>query len=461
MWQGNAAGSDSITFDIGSLQDLKGLYLWMAGSVSSTYWVGVETSPDGLNWHTQWRAINTKKNHNRAPIYLPMTRTGQQVRYVKLNGFGKFNVGGRTNVMEARYVLSHQAVSTAPHVHRAHWFNRDNTTADSPGNITPANEAPHLTSWTEGPSRYLTRWSYNHALAEEYNCPIGNSAVFFPQAVAVDVTGLSTQFLVTKVLPDSSRVYALDWDHANFSDLSYPVTGPYPQQMNVMHDDMQSQRSTHGNTGLFDYSWILHCDGRSGDYHYSLPDAYALYNAALGGSTDSMITEGWDNPLTTASTSAYNWPVSVGIPFSNVDGDEGQLGSATENTVDGFVDTYSRWMNNQDGSIIFSTGPGASLNPTAKGLYLWIHRSHLRSTSISIDARVDGGNFYQIMPETSLPIVPYTQPVFIPLTAGITDPLKHIRINGHGNSNNNWSGIAEVRYSTSVTPVSGVTVVNP
>lgn len=462
QWRGNAAGSNNITLDVGSPQNLQGLYLWMRGSGNISYWVGIETSVDGVEWNTQWRAINTKKNRNREPIYLPMTRTGPAIRYVKLHGFGRFNSGARTLLMEARYLLQGETISASQHVHRAHWFNRANTNADSPGNLTQANQAPHLTAWNNNPSRYLTRWSYNYAQAEEYRCPTGDSAVFFPQSAAVDVTGQSNQFMVTKVLPDSSRVYAIDWDQADFSDISSPVTGNFPTQMGDIANDMRAERAAYGNAGLFDYSWILHCDGGAGDYHYNLPDAYNLYNAAQGGSVDPLLTEGWNNLINTAAaTTGYVIPVSLGIPFSNVDGDAGEFGSLAQNTIDGFVDSGSRWSNQQDGSLVYSVGPGATFNPTVKGVYVWMHRSHQRNSSISIDARVDSGNFYNVLPETPLPIVPITQPIFIPLTAGLSDPLKHIRINGHGNSTNTWSSIAEIRYSTSTTPPAGVTVVNP
>lgn len=466
-WQANVDAS--ITLDAGAPSLMKGLYLWMGNSNNRTYWIKIETSKDGQKWTPQWRAITTKKNPNGKPVYLSFPVTQDLVRFVKISGAGNLN-NNQTRITEARWLAEGQAVATNAHIHQAHWH----TSAPPP--LDPTNSTPYTYSWTLDGTQHLGLGSMQYVLGHHFNCPLNDARVFPSQLIGIDATGEMNQFLTIKDMPDGSIAYAMDWLHVDLTQTNPGAFSNYaaPDEMGEAMADYISRLNAVGTTreaGEYPYG----CDPLVGDSYHTLGFYYSeYYNFIASGQHATHIIANWDTEITPEIDPEFVIPTSVGIPFERVTGTEGEFDARARFASDGFIDSDSRWSvnttstnqwgNPQTPTLIFSTGPGGSSNATVRGLYVWTHRSNVRGNKISVATRTDGG-YWMPIKETTLPQVPESQPVFIPLTAGEVDDLKHVRIiglgnDGGGNSDPNWASINEVRYSDSPTPPAGITSIS-
>lgn len=463
------AGDQSYTLDAGSPQQMQGLYLWMAKSPLRQYWSNVETSADGLNWDTQWRAILTLNNDQHKPLYLPFPKANQSIRYIRINIASDLN-GSWSGLAEARWLAAGQPVSLDPDIPHAHWSapSRSNQLTGYQHSISTAKpmNTPYLVSWSRAATNYLSKATLREATVEEGNCPRIGAISFFPETLVIDASGEMQDFKTTKSMPDGTAAVVLDWSHVDISH-DYGgrgefISGGYPSEQGILRQGRYLYTST--NSHRLAHTSGGHCDGQAGDAHYSRGWYYQNYwEHSQDGSLAAEINADWDTAIITPVNN-YTAAVSAGYPFARVFGDAGKPPSDELNTVDGFVDIGSRWSNDEDGSLTFVSGPGLTDAAPIRGLYLWMHRSNNRRSTVSITARADTEDAFNLLPATLLPMTSNKeQPVFIPIHNNAAY-IKHITVTGHGNDGGGnsdpvWSSIAELRYSASSTPPIGVPVV--
>lgn len=465
-------GRQRYTFDAGSAQPMQGIYLWTAKSNFRNYWAKIETSSDGHTWETQWRATITKTNSRDKPSYFPFPKITQSIRYVRVHVENNLH-SIWSGLGEARWLAHGQTVAIDPDIPAAHWH-EPQTPVPYGGRFYPSDIAdaqpmntPFLVSWSLDPTNYLSKAALYEAAIEEGNCPKIGSSSFYPETVVIDATGEMPSFKNIKFMPDGTRAVVLDWSHVDLSHdyggSSAGFSGGTPTELGTLREgrDINSSTAPHPlvlTSGSF-------CDGNAGDAHYGRGFYYQNYwQFVQTGSHTNEVTGGWDGAIPNPA-STFSSPVSAGLPFERVHGDDGKFGSIKSNTVDGFVDIESRWSNDENGSLTFVSGPSLTAAPAIRGLYVWMHRSNKRRSTISITARADTESSRVILPPTLLPQTSNKeQPVFIPIEAGNIH-YKHITITGHGNngggnSSNVWSSIAEVRYSNSSAAPVGIPAVS-
>ena len=176
--------------------------------------------------------------------------------------------------------------------------------------------------------------------------------------------------------------------------------------------------------------------------------------------------------LQTGMSQASNFTDTTvtGIPFASVQGDEGTAPHGMQNTIDGFVDSDSRWSYLGNGTLEYSLPLDSNNEPQTiiQGLYVWPHRSDQRRTQVTIKAEFKGniGGPITLVQNKLLPLTGSRfEPVYIPVSNPYSHPIVKIHVTGEGNdgaggSNQYWSSIAEVRYTTSNTPANGVTTLD-
>ncbi len=460
------AGDESYTIDAGVGQQMQGVYLWLPDSSNTSYWIKLESSRNGQDWETQWRAINSRRNETDKPVYLPFPKSDQPIRYLRLSESG--NLGGvSSGLSEARWLPSSHSAPTDPDIPIAHWRAPSGPTPFEPFGPgiaygKPMN-TPNLVSWSLQATNYLSAATLLEAERQEANCPNIGASTLYPETLVINATGQMPGFITEKSMPDGTQVVVLDWSHVDLShDYGGPLggySGGYPREQGVLHVGRDSDNSTNAHSGPDGFPYF--CDGGNGDAHYSRGHYYQTYWQYVQNSSHSPeIYAHWDVPITNP-TPSFTSTVTLGLPFERVHGDEGMYGSDMANTIDGFVDIDSRWSNNDDGSLTLVTGPSVTEAPAVRGLYLWMHRSNQRRSIVSIKARVDTEDADTVLQPTILPMTSNKeQPVFIPIYAG-NKHYKHITITGHGNdggggSSSVWSSIAELRYSDSSAPPAGI-----
>lgn len=463
------AGDETYTIDAGVGQQMQGVYLWLPDSRNTSYWVKLESSRNGQDWETQWRAINSQRNETGKPVYLPFPKSDQPIRYLRLSESG--NLGSvSSGLSEARWLPADHAVANDPDIPIAHWR--------APAGPSPLEpfwpgiafsqplDTPNLVSWSLLPTNYLSAATLVEAELQEANCPKIGASSLYPETLVVNATGQMPNFTTEKTMPDGTQVVVLDWSHVDLSH-DYGGTyvgfsGGYPIEQGVLREGRDINSST--NQHAFPLVSGHFCDGGHGDSHYSRGHYYQTYwQYVQNGSHAADINAHWDTPIPKPAHS-YSAAVNLGRPFERVQGDEGMFGSVMANAIDGYVDIDSRWSHNADGSLTLVTGPSITDAPPVRGLYLWMHRSNQRRSTVSITARADTEGARILLPPTKLPMTTSKeQPVFIPIHAD-SKHYKHITITGHGNdgsggSDSVWSSIAEVRYSDSSVAPPGVPVV--
>ena len=462
-WQ--AKSDNAITLDVGTVVDMKGVYVWLLASSSRNHWIRVESSQDGENWVSHWHAVATPKNANSKPVFLPLVTDNKNARYIRITGFGN-STNTRNYVTEVRWLSPDDEVSTNRHIKQAHWYN-DRPELNGTG-IVPKYFPPQLTSWSDGPTNLLSATSLNTSFID---CPLNGLSIFNPQYVVSDMTGHMSQFLTSKHLPDGSRVWVMDW---NYVDLSKPEDWNgdvgylnFPPEMFTVYEQWQSLYQELGTTEpISRFGDQCGIDVYGLGASFSNRPAFAHYLGNIeNGSYQTEITEGWNEPVAVNQDAPNNFveSVNIGVPFvtQNID----SIGEGPSKATDGYIDSGSRWSADTSAgwpsipNWTFTTGPSVTDNPKAHGLYLWMHRSDERWSKVNIEARADGQAWIPLTQELTLPSVPKTTPIYIPLPLGDTLNFKHFRLTGLGSQGTNWTSVAEFRYSQTDEPHPSAVVV--
>ncbi len=186
----------AMTYDIGSIQSVGGLYLHM--NDPRNVWVRIETSADGQQWLDAFDGLVATSNVSPLTDFeLP----GVTARYLRVTGFGS-QTNGWTNVREARWRGVGDPVAGVP---------ARQVSADAvPGAVTRLHDDPRFDRF----NRYLAE-----GLALAHQCHTDDDF-----GALVDATGDQPAF-ITYHRNGNQRLYAVDWNHLESDSMEFAVQG--------------------------------------------------------------------------------------------------------------------------------------------------------------------------------------------------------------------------------------------
>lgn len=361
-----------------------------------------------------------------------------------------------------RWLPEGTSVSGSQQLKRAHWF-------DTRTSLDQKYYAPNLSSWSTDATNLLSVTALNNAIS----CPLNGLSIYKPQYVVSNLTGEMSQFFTSKVLPDGSSIWALDWQHVN---LSRPDNWNgdrhqlgFPSELDSVHGGWSKKYRNFGTTNprsryqrdcvVDNYGMGSSDRNRAGFFKYLSNVQTEEYQEDILEHRDKNITVNLD------ASNTFSQKVTLGEAFSTQTVDT--AGEGFRKATDGFIDPGSRWSSSTDEentwlrTMFLSVGPSITEKPVAKGLYIWMHRSSERWSKLRIHARKDGGHWLKLADEITLPSVPDATPIFIPLSGADAYDYKHFSVVALGSNGSNWTSVAEIRYSSTTEPDSSAVIVDP